>query len=217
MLLRFAYSLQNFQMDGGPSWIDSDHFDILAKAEGRPSEAQLRIMVRTLLIERFKLVVHMEKRESPFFSMVLAREGGVIGPQLRRSVDDCIPAVPTGAPIPAPDPHRPPLCGVVFPGPGRITAGGVTMSEWSRDLSGVLGRVVIDNTGLNGRFDITLQFASPDPLPPSTDPFASKDRPGAEGPSMYTALLEQLGLKLEATKGPVDALVIDRVEHPTEE
>jgi uncharacterized protein (TIGR03435 family) len=231
-LIRFAYGLQEFQISGGPNWVDSDHFDIVAKAEGNPAPEQVRLMMRALLAERFKLTVHNELKELPIYALVVANRDGKLGSQLQRSGADCVPMRPppggTLPPLPSaaagpprpPDPNGPPRCGAMF-GPARITAREMTMTQLANGLTMLVRRVVIDRTGLSGGFDLDVDF-TPDQMPPAGQ---AQVPPGApplpsidpNGPSIFTALQEQLGLKLDPRRGPVDVLVIDRVEHPTED
>ena len=205
--------LPNFRIIGGPSWIDSDRFDIVAKAAdnsqpGAPDNVFM--MLRTLLIDRFKLVAHRETRELTLYELVLARSDKKLGPQLRPTVVDCVPAR-RGGPLPAPQPNGRPTCGMLG-GAGRIAGGGADIDQLAAQLSRLLNSTVLDKTGLSGQYDVDLTFtpellSAGGPPPPGVDP---------NGPSVFTALQEQLGLKLQSGRGPVDVLVIDHVEHPTE-
>jgi uncharacterized protein (TIGR03435 family) len=224
-LIRFAYQFQDFQILGGPDWVGTDRFDITAKAEhdippsppGTIGGGQL--MMRSLLSERFKLALHAEKRELPIYELVLARNDGRLGPQLKLPAVDCQAmmnaARERGAPPPAPPAGQRPLCGLRI-APGQMMAGGFPLSQLASALSQLTQRVVVDRTGLAGNFDFELTF-TPDqtmmrggPPPGVTLPAIDPD-----GPSIFTALQEQLGLKLEPSQGPVDVLIIDRVEAPT--
>jgi uncharacterized protein (TIGR03435 family) len=216
-VIRWAYRLQGFQLVGA-GWTSSERFDIVAKAEANPppDERQLQLMMRTLLTDRFKLTVHSETRELPIYALALA---GKLGANLHPSTMDCAAveaAVRTGGAPPAGRADERPLCGINVNGNGGyLIAGGLTMPQLASNLSTLIGRVVVDRTGLSGGFDLDLRW-TPDQLPqqrvgtlelpPNLDP---------NGPSMFTALQEQLGLKLESTKGPVDLLVMDHVEQPT--
>ena len=168
------------------------------------------MMLRTLLIERFKLVTHRETRELTLYELVLARSDKKLGPQLRPTVVDCVPAR-RGGPPPAPQPNGRPSCGMLG-GAGRIAGGGADIGQLAAQLSRLLNSTVLDKTGLSGQYDVDLTFtpellSAGGPPPPGVDP---------DGPSVFTALQEQLGLKLQSSRGPVDVLVIDHVEHPTE-
>jgi uncharacterized protein (TIGR03435 family) len=229
MLIQNAYDLQDFQIAGGPKWLNSDRFDIVAtssspdlsKVEQPFGPTQQQLMLRSLLADRFKLAVHKETRELPVFALVLARADGRPGPELRKASVDCaaVAAARTRGESTPPQPPSGdrPVCGSRVT-PGAIIAGGITMSDLVRRLSllsstgSSLGRMVIDRTGLSGAFDINLHF-TPDRIPdlgpggPVIDP---------NGPSIFTALQEQLGLKLDPQRGPVEVLVIDRAEIPVE-
>jgi uncharacterized protein (TIGR03435 family) len=222
-LITFAYQIQGFQIEGGPGWISSDRFDIVAKAEGNPPPqvpggppGLLRLMLRALLADRFKLILHHQTKELPIYALVMFRADGTLGRQIHRSDADCAAIRAAinrgGAPPPPPSPDRP-LCGITA-GPGGLAAGGFPVSQLAASLSQELQRMVVDHTGLMGNFDLTLTW-TPDQMPQG--PAGGPDRPPIDpnGPSLFTALQEQLGLKLESTKGPVDVLVIDHVEQPT--
>jgi bla regulator protein blaR1 len=202
---------------GGSGWTESDRFDVVAKAAGEFPPQQILLMLRSLLAERFELAVHNESREVPIYALVLARSDGTLGPQLRRS-DDC--TAPGRGRATAPLPPNAPLCGGRG-SPGRLVFGGVPLSSviGAPALTRELKRIVVDRTGLTGAFDGTLEWTPVDmPLPPpGPAPPDAPPPPRADGPSIFTAVQEQLGLKLESTKGPADVLVIDRVEHPAED
>ena len=222
-LITFAYQIQRFQLEGGPDWIASDRFDILARPEREvPSTGAgldpLRMMLRTLLADRFKLVMHKETKELPIFELVLAREDGKLGPQLRPAAVDCAAraaAARAGTPPPASSgPPGPGSCGSTM-NPLRIRGGGVTLALLASLLEGPAQRLVIDRTGLAGNWDLEVNY-TPDQsqVPPS---LAGAPLPGLDpnGPSLFAALEEQLGLKLRPARGPVDVLVIDSVQQPT--
>jgi uncharacterized protein (TIGR03435 family) len=215
-------SLIDARLVGGPDWIGSERYDINAKAstEFQPSpdgpDRNLLLMMRSLLEERFKLVAHRETRELPIYELVVARADGKLGSGLHKSDIDCdaIAAAIRSGNRPPRQPNEPPPCALMG-GPARTLAGGATMTQLATNLSVRLERLVIDKTGLAGRFKFELAW-TPDRMPTEAPP------PGIppidpNGPSIFTALQEQLGLKLEPAKGPVDVLVIDRVEHPTED
>lgn len=224
-LILFAYSLQPQQLTGGPAWLDSDRFDIVAQAEGDlsptppggpPGPPQL--MMQRLLAERFGLVVHSESREIPVYALTLARRDGQLGPRIKPAAVDCLALmtkVPGGVPVQAPQlPDGRPACGVRRDGTGRLTAGGTTMLMFATQiLTGLSDRLVVDRTGLSGAYDFDLEHQLDGRGGP---PAADSATPVAERPSLFTALEEQLGLKLLPTRTSVDALVIDRVTPPTE-
>jgi uncharacterized protein (TIGR03435 family) len=212
-------SLIDSRILGGPEWIGSEHYDINTKAniEYKPSPdgppRELLLMMRSLLEDRFKLKAHRETRELPIYELVVARADRRLGPEMRKPAADCDAAIAAGIPPPR-QLGEPPPCGLMG-GPARTLAGGATMQQLAANLTGRLERRVVDKTGLTGRFAFTLAF-TPDRMPTEVPP------PGIppidpNGPSLFTALQEQLGLKLEPAKAPVDVLVVDSVDHPTED
>jgi uncharacterized protein (TIGR03435 family) len=216
-LIRSAYQLQDgAQVFGGPGWLDSDAFDIEAKAEGDPARRQVGLMLRTLLAERFKLTFHEETRDAPIYALTLARNDGKNGQQLRpSSTADCATAPSSGAQL-APFDRSHPFCGVLHSPVGYWTGRRVPIDTLANALSRVVGRTVVNRTGLAGTFDLDLRWTDLSMLlSPTADP--ADPLPQADGPSLFTALEEQLGLKLESTRGPIGVLVVDHVEHPTED
>jgi uncharacterized protein (TIGR03435 family) len=226
MLIRQAWRIQDFQIVGGPGWIGSDRFDIVAKAEGNPAPTPptgppgpIEMMMRSLLEERFMLAVHNETREMPIYALTLARSDGRLGPQLKKSEVDCaalMGARGRGGPPQAPFPvTERPMCGIRI-GPGTMAAGAVSLTQLGMTISNFVQRTVVDKTGLAGTFDIDLTW-TPDQLPQGPPPPGAPPLPPIDpnGPSIFTALQEQLGLKLESQRGSVEVLVIDRVEPPT--
>ena len=223
-LITFAYQLQSFQLEGGADWIAADRFDILAKPERAvPStgayfdgQEPLRMMLRTLLADRFKLVMHKETKELPIFELVIARQDGRLGPQLRPAAVDCAARAAAAArgetPPASSGPPGPGSCGTNI-NPVSVRAGGATMTMLANLLEGSVKRLVIDRTGLTGNWDLEVKY-TPDrsQLPPGVEL-----PPGIDltGPSLFTALEEQLGLKLRPARGPVEVLVIDSVQQPT--
>jgi uncharacterized protein (TIGR03435 family) len=215
---------------GGPKWIDADRFDIVAKADrewqaganGPP--AALAPMLQTLLAERFKLAVHNDRRDMPIYALVLARRDGKLGPQMHVSSSDCAALMAAtrarGGPPTLPAPGERPPCGMrMFP--GNFSGGSATITQLTNAIARFVSRTVVDRTGLTGNYDVDLQW-TPDQMPqglrgdapPGAPPLPVID---PNGPSIFTAVQEQLGLKLESTKGPVDVLVIDRAERPTDD
>jgi hypothetical protein len=174
-IITTAYQTKPQQMMAGPEWdgLLSEYFDIETKAAGNPSVERMRLMLQSLLADRFKLAVHHESRRLPIYALVLSKAGRT-GPQLTAHSDNtkCI------------------------------------------DLSVYVDRAVVDRTGLTGVFDVTLEFAPPEGPASQPDATVSAADPAA-APSIFTALQEQLGLRLEPQTGPVDVLVIDHVEEPS--
>ena len=213
LLIKTAYGVNDSQIVGGPSWIDSDHWDINAKAEGFKDAGtfrdQARLMVRPLLADRFKLAFHREQRELPVYALVVAKPNAEFGPQFRRSDErGCDKAVPPIAPVAgAAEPTGPIPCGADGFNPRHLWARAMTLNYMLIGLSRTnIDRVVVDHTGLTGKFDWEVQWI-PDDL--RVD---AANRP--EGPSIFQAFRDQLGLKLEATRDRVDVLVVDHAERP---
>jgi uncharacterized protein (TIGR03435 family) len=225
-LITFAYQVTPLTLVGGPSWIGQENFDIVAKVEGDPPPVapgagpdHLMLAMRTLLADRFHLKVHRETREMDVYALVMAKQNGTPGPGLKASTQDCSPEAIRallgrgGGPPPPPPPGSmvPFMCGARL-GPGMMQVGGMPISVILGPLGGMTGRIVVDKTGLAGGWDMQMTFA-PDPGRGTPPPDAPPADPNA--PSLFTALQEQLGLKLESTRAPVEVLVIDSVERPT--
>jgi bla regulator protein blaR1 len=221
MLVRMAFQLQDAQIVGGPTWLFSDRFDVVGTGSGAGADGPWTQKLETLLVDRFKLAAHNETRELPIYA--LARSDGSTGPQLHASTLGCPELVTRrlgGAPTPPPPPTPPatgdlPKCGLRI-GPGTLSGGGSRMSDLARTLSQVMGGLVVDETGLPGEFDWSLKYA-PDPsLAAAGDlpPRPGSGVPVADRPSIFTAVQEQLGLKLEKRTAPIEVLVIDRAEQP---
>jgi uncharacterized protein (TIGR03435 family) len=220
--IQYAYGVKPFQLLGGPGWIDSAYYDIDAKAEGNPSGSEVRLMMQALLEDRFQLKARRETRELPVYELTAAKGGLKLPPP---KPGGCLSPDPN-APPPPPAPGRGTPCGhaliMLSPSGGRLLGGQVSMPELARVLSNVLARTVIDKTGFTGSFDVGLEF-SPDealaglPIPAGPNdpriPSVSAD-PGK--PSIFGAMQEQLGIKVESAKGPVEVILIDRVEKPAE-
>ena len=192
-LLMSAFPIRSGdQIVGWPAWASSDRFDVLAKMDTETSDAfhtlskndggeHWRLLMRQILEDRFAMKAHIEKRELPVYELVIAKHG----PKLKESV--------------------PGESGATGMSPGKLSAHAYPVSGLAMSLSGTVGRVIIDKTGLTGQYDIELTWAWRD------DPGS-----GETGPSIFTALQEQLGLKLEPAKAPVDVVVIDHIERPSE-
>jgi uncharacterized protein (TIGR03435 family) len=197
-LIKFAYDIHVRQIVNGPSWLETDRFDVTAKpeAQGIPNATQLRTMVRKLLAERFGLAFHNEKREMPAYVITVGKDG----PKLTKNE--------SGGNLP----------GFGGRGPGAIGVRNSTMTEFAGFLQArLLDRPVVDQTAITGKFDFTLEWR-PDPGqggPPGGP--APQLPPEVEGrPDLFTAIQEQIGLKLENSKAPVEAYVIDKVQKPSE-
>lgn len=205
-LIRLTYSVQNFELIGAPKWIESDRFDVDARAGAELRSGAVPQELRALLAERFSLRVHKEVRQLPIYVLVFARDDHKLGSSLTKLMTDyCEENVERlrGNPadvLTAAERNR---C-TLRSGRGTLTARSMGMSSLAGRIASVVNRPVTDKTGLVGPFDFDLAW-TPD------------DAVDQNGPSIFTALQEQLGLKLASTRGPVDVLVIDHVEHPTED
>ena len=207
MLINSCYGIQDYQIIGGPDWLRTERFDIEAIVEVRPLPPlpQFLLRIRTLLADRFKLVMHAERRELPVYRLVRARDDGRLGPKIRPTA--CRPPDPTNLNSAAnTGVGDSGTCGNRI-GPFSMTIGGNTMTGFANQLGRlpVVGRPVVNATNLTDSFDWELTWA-PDP----------SDAGALDAVSIFTALQEQLGLKLEPSRGPVDVLVVDSVERPTE-
>ena len=205
------------QLAGGPGWFNSTRFDIIALAGGfrgdtnkpgftatdaeRESVERVRLMMRRLLAERFKLRLRSEMRQMPIYELVLVNTGGQLGPAMKRSTTDCqLEWKKQGMPD-----ARGTACGSIQGARGgQATGHAAEIGPFVRDLYDWSGRPVVDRTGLTGRFDFTLNWAP-------------EGSPDSDAPSLFTALQEQLGLRLQPARGAVDVLVIDSVERPAPE
>jgi len=192
--IEFAYRVKDFQVSGGPAWLASETFDIDAKAAGPADSQELRRLLQTLLADRFQLRVRLETKEGPTYALIVARGGSKLhevppgdGPEMRTSRN-------------------------------RLNARKISMSGIAQALSGLLGHTVVDLTGLKGVYDVILNWA-PDERQTTQKPGVPAEAvaPGenASGPSIFAAVQEQLGLRLEARRGPVETLVVDHAERPT--
>lgn len=212
-LVTLAYDSRAFQISGGPGWIASERFDVVAKADGaaRPGDAlsdprqitreqyqsfqeQMRPKLQSLLADRFRLVVHRETREAPVYALVIGKSGA----KLAREQNG--------------------FRGLTRVSKGRLAAHGATLEMLANALSNELGRPVLDRTGMEGDFDFTLEW-TPELLAAAVQPAPGSDTLAPldpNGPSLFTAIQDQLGLRLESQKGPVEMIVIDRVERPSE-
>jgi uncharacterized protein (TIGR03435 family) len=214
MLIRMAYQLKDNQISGLPAWADSDRFDITAKPENGASikTDDIRLMEQALLADRFKLTFHKETKELPIYALVVSRGG------LKMAVSKGNADFGDDAPARSAE-----------PGPGRgrgqgirmmrgeLNGQNVTVGMLADQLSNIVGRSVIDKTGLTGNYDFTLKYTPEGGSPGPKGPDSAEAAPSeSQTTSVFVAVQEQLGLKLEAQKGPVDLYIIDRVEKPSE-
>ena len=203
-LILFAFDLQGYQLLGGPGWMRTDRFDVNARADIEVSIGQMRLMVQSLLEDRFALIAHKEQREMPIYSLLLARPDGRMGPNLKRSDDDCKRMLKPPADVPA---------------GAATTIGCVTMAGLAQSASTRMGSPVLDRTGLDGQFEFFVFTSRERPLTIGSSilPAVPADRDvDIDLPTYTTALREQLGLTLDATRGAVDVLVVDSIQPPTE-
>ena len=223
MLIMSAYHLQGVQIVGGPPWLGDAGFDVDAKGSSDATRPQLMLMLQSLLEDRFQLKYHRETRELPVYALTVAKGG----PKLPAPKEGgCVKADGSAAP---PSPQTP-ACGslsTLSAASGMLQRGAdVVMAEFIRILSSMLGRPVLDRTGVTAHFDVRLEFAVDDTLQGLNREYgtvaghreamaemAAANASGA-APNIATALQEQLGLKLETIKGTVEVMVIDRVERP---
>ena len=196
-LIVFAYGVHAGQISGAPAWVESDKFDITGKPEGggQPNPNQFKKMLQKLLADRFQLTFHRDKKQLTVYALTVGKNGPKLTPSEAAS----------------------PIPNLVPRGPGNLPARNATMEEFAGVMQAHLDRPVVDQTGLKGRLDFQLQW--------TPDEFTSLGGPGAppkppEGtetqPDLFTAIQQQMGLKLESTKAQVDVLVIDKVERPSE-
>jgi bla regulator protein BlaR1 len=242
VLVRFAYGLEDFEVVGAPRWLESDRYDVVASSGGDATVDQKRAMLRQVLQDRFGLSAHADTRPLPIYALMMARNDGKLGPGLRRSATNCGSGAESAL---GPDaagfgigsgvelntlrwvgsdsPAWPgmPSCGFFGPSPntnlpagqGGLSFRGLTMSSLAHTIAKLVHRSVTDETGLAGSYDGDLGFL--EELPPPPPP------PGASNPftspflSIFTVLPEQLGLKLQGSRGSVKVLVIDAVQRPT--
>ncbi len=217
-LIRNAWGTQRYEMVPGanvPSWIDTDRWDILAKipAGTPPKLEQMPLRLRSLLEDRFKVVARQETREMPIYALVLARSDGRLGPQMKPSGDECAAAARAReAGVTAPPLPPDGFCGSRG-GNGNVSIRGVPIANFVRNLGAATGRIVVDKTGLTGAFDLDLQWT---PDPGATVPQPPEKGAQVDGTSLFAALQEQLGLRLEPQRANVQVLVIDSAERPIE-
>jgi uncharacterized protein (TIGR03435 family) len=220
-LMSSAYAELEFkQIVGGPSWTDTDRFDIVATSpdalkEMNPDGAPRGLFrrLRTLLEDRFQLKTHIENREIALFALEPASTPMRVGRALRRTDIDCelvMREMAAGRRPEVPHGQTPPCALAVRP--GQLNGHAISMGQLISAISGPAGRPVVDRTGLAGTFDVELKWAAE--LPPGAQ-LNGAPAPPSDGPSLFTALREQLGLKLEATRASVPVLVIDSAQRPS--
>jgi uncharacterized protein (TIGR03435 family) len=207
-LFSSAYDIKMDLISGAPGWVENPHFDIEAKVAPEDVEAvkkltqdQRRTMLRSLLEDRFHLKAHVETKTLPVYELVVAKGGSKL-----------TPAASDLPPLPDAKPDDPPKTrGRMMIGSGEFEGTDIPIDSFVRNLAYIVSRTVIDKTGLTGKYDMKLKW-TPEDQAMSADANSSSDA----SPSIFTVIEEQLGLKLVSSKGPVDTLVIDHVEMPTE-
>ena len=217
LLIQNAYGVQSFEIYGGPDWMNSSGYDIEAKAAGNPNRSEIWLMLQSLLEDRFQLKVHRETRVLAVYALTTAKSGLKLA---KPTEGDCVD------PAPVKGQRRPGPCAyatVAFePATGLSVEGRqVAMAEVARVLSAILQRPVVDKTGFAEKFDVNLRFGyDPQVTVGIPNPWRQSNPGGpgdpAGGPSITSALSQQLGLRLEAAKGPVEVLVVDHAERPSE-
>jgi uncharacterized protein (TIGR03435 family) len=222
VLLRQALQKPDYQMVGAPGWINRERYSIRATLPEGVSPAAMSVVMLNLLKDRFQLATHLETREGPIFHLVMARSDGRPGPNLKPTSAGCQAMIAerqaaekrAGPPAPLPDRDG---CGSGRTGPGLLARRGGRIAQLVSPLSDLTGRPVIDKTGLTGVYDFTLEFAYEGRMPGLMGPLGAPPSASVDpdAPSLFAALQEQLGLKLEAARGPVEVVVIDKFEKPT--
>lgn len=218
MLIRLAYGLQDSQLAGGPDWADSELYDVVATASGSATPEVMRLMLRELLSDRFALRMDIEMRERPIYALSRITSDSSFGPQLKLAAVDCN-ALSDAArsdrpPVPPPTAAgERPACGIRF-SLGNLVASGMTMPALADHLSMWVDRIVTDRTGLQGQFDLSLKWL-PDRVPETGASSTSDFAVDPDAPSIYTAVQEQLGLRLEPLRGLAEVFVVERADRPT--
>lgn len=196
-IIGLAYGMQRVRVEGGPDWLDRDRYDIIAKA-GNPeaTREEIKEMLQALLSERFKLTFHRETRQRPVYTLAVAKGGSKL-PEAKKEEKSGVTA---GAEA----------------GRLQLTLQKQPMAGLANTLANMLGNPVLDQTGLTGMYDFKLDYAPDLPTRPDGKPPMLNGVPAESGPSIFTALQEQLGLRLEEKKGPVEVMVVDHADHATE-
>jgi uncharacterized protein (TIGR03435 family) len=192
-MIQYAYNVREFQISGGPGWIRSERYDVTAKPENSVHDQQIRQMLQLLLAERFHLQLHRQTQEGQVYILVIAKAGFKLQPvpeSDNSGISSNSNAIKT-----------------------ILKGNHATMEELAASLGNRVGRPVIDKTGMSGKFDFELSWVADLTVHTgATDPGI----PDVSGPSIFTALQEQLGLRLDSQRGPIETMVIDRAEKPSE-
>lgn len=206
-LITAAYAVAPDRIDGGPPWVRQDRFDVVATANRNASVGETRQMLRALLADRFALVTTNGTRQRPVFLLTSTRRDDRPGPQLRRTTPECAArrlSPESAAPETGPPSVADPPCGRVAFGGGLLSGRGVDVGQIAASLDGLVGRPVTNRSRFEGLYDFELRFSRQGSSPGPTDP-----------PEIFTAVREQLGLRLDAGRGAVEVLVIVSVAPPT--
>ncbi len=213
-LIQHAYDVKPFQVSGGPGWVSTDGYDVEAKAEGNPSREQIRLMLRTLLEDRFRLKLRRENKAMGTYELTVTKGGAKLPPANPEACAD-----PNKASAPEAGATRLPKCGNAWVKGDRsgleVGGFGLAMADFARALTNAVGSVVVDKTGLTQKFDVRLEFSSRERLSMGKPGAPPQEQGDASGTSLFSAIERQLGLKLESAKGPVEVLVIERAERPS--
>lgn len=191
-MIQYAYNVRDFQISGGPGWMGSDRYDVAAKPENGAHDQQMKQMLQTLLADRFQLRFHRETREGAVYALFVGKNGPRLQPAKESNSSSGITSGRNST-----------------TGLSTLSGKRASLDEIAASLSARLGRPVFDKTGLTDKFDFELSWAQD-----LTPPGAGTPSPAVSGPSLFTAVQEQLGLRLESQKGPIEILVIDQVSRP---
>jgi uncharacterized protein (TIGR03435 family) len=213
-LVQTAWNVKDFQVSGGPAWAASDRFNIDATTDAKVPFDQMRLMLQKLLEDRFQLTLHRESKEFPVYELVVAKGGSNLPLSKEGS---CVPRDAAPQP-PAPGQPPPNYCGIASWSPRSLSGNGISTQQLTATLANIFERPVIDKTGLTAAFDANLEWTAdrttPGLMAPDL-PLPAEPSAADSGPTIFTVLQEQLGLKLQAAKGPVEVLLIDRAEKPS--
>jgi uncharacterized protein (TIGR03435 family) len=215
-ILVAAYGLEDYRIIGGPAWIDRDRFDVQARAALPVTRPEAMPMLRALLEERFALKAHTERREQPAYALVVNRAGTGVSGLRPASAAACVDRGPQPRRV---EPGELPSCGLLPARPGGLSGRSVPLELLATQLSPLVRRPVLDRTGLSGPFDIDLEWEIDEAQRAALArllPDRPLEPPNPDRPGLFGALQEQLGLKLDPIRAPLDVLMIDAVAHPTE-
>ena len=204
LLIRQAYGVQSYQIEGAPEWVNQEEYDISARIDDvetrhlrtltkEQAMAERRLMLQALLADRFQLAVHHETKEGPVYALAIAKNG----PKFQEATPPARPEMP------------------ISMGGGLLTFKGAPMSTLVRLIAQVIGRPVLDRTGLMGNYAFTLKWTPDEFDLPANMQQSNEISAEPNGTSIFTVIQDQLGLRLESTKAPIDSLIIDHVSRPS--